>query len=828
MADEFDLSALKNAMGVSNKPTTSNVSTVISPEIQRKRDEDALSIQQAELKKAQLALTQTTDPKQKLRLEADIAGLTREISRNSASKGAPATAPIAPSVPAQQQDFDLSGVKSAMGLQAPTTATPPDQQQITGQTTSSEAPVQPAMPQRMFEPKTELEKQVMQGIESLPGSKELGAFGQAVTGTVSKSVSAIQQLVGKYFPGLSDDQRQTIVDNATQSAKQTEAALKPVEEQYPKSALAGEVTGFVVNPINKLVPTLGAAPTTLLGAGLKAGGQGAVANVLTTPITEQEKPFETQKIMQAVTGAIGGAGAGVAFLALGHQLGKGVDAIRRKFNNVVPDNEINQAASQIVLQAGIDSSKVSPQFFNSLVDQAKSALRTGDVKGFQQFAKNYAEANSLAVPVPMLRGQLTRDPMQYAVEQNLRGIQGVGEPIQAVLQKQNSALLQNLDEYGAKLAQPVVNSGSFLRNVLKQIDAGEAQKVRDAYAAFKNSTGKDLDIPLSGLAQDYAKVVKDFGRSTIPEGVRNNLESLGLMKGKQLKVTTIEDAEAIIKNINANYDKTKPVQMKALDELRRAVEDSIKGAGANLPGEAGALAKAARDAASKRFDTIADIPALKDTMKGIEPDKFIQKHILQGNVNEIDKLVKYLQNHSPETLTQLRADVMGVIKNRVTNNVSDANAKFSADGLKGFVAKDSASLSRLEKFLSPDQINGLQKLNRVAENVLVEPVASAVNRSNTASAAANLIQGTVKSGAINELLSNIASIKFPGVATGAKYLAEMNQGSRAQELINQAITPTAKAPSVPIRTMVKPGVAGAGALTGGVQQSNIQYEKENR
>jgi hypothetical protein len=229
-----------------------------------------------------------------------------------------------------------------------------------------------------------------------------------------------------------------------------------------------------------------------------------------------------------------------------------------------------------------------------------------------------------------------------------------------------------------------------------------------------------------------------------------------------------------------------------------------------LPGEAGALAKAARDAASKRFDTIADIPALKDTMKGIEPDKFIQKHILQGNVNEIDKLVKYLQNHSPETLTQLRADVLGVIKNRVTNNVSDANAKFSADGLKGFVAKDSASLSRLEKFLSTDQINGLKQLNRVAENVLVHPVSSAVNTSNTAQAAANLIQGTVKSGAINELLSNIASIKFPGVAPGAKFLAEMNQGSRAQELINQAITPTAKAPSVPIRTMVKPGVAGAG------------------
>jgi hypothetical protein len=137
-------------------------------------------------------------------------------------------------------------------------------------------------------------------------------------------------------------------------------------------------------------------------------------------------------------------------------------------------------------------------------------------------------------------------------------------------------------------------------------------------------------------------------------------------------------------------------------------------------------------------------------------------------------------------------------------------------------------LSKLKEFLSDNQINVLQQLNRVAENALIEPVSSAVNRSNTASAAANLVQGTVKSGAINELLTNVASIKFPGVATGARYLAEMNQGARAQELINKAINPTAKAPSVPIRTMLKPGITGAGAVTGMVRKSNIEQERANQ
>jgi hypothetical protein len=550
-----------------------------------------------------------------------------------------------------------------------------------------------------------------------------------------------------------------------------------------------------------------------------------VANVLTTPVTNEEQPFNTQKMNQALTGGVFGGSFGAGIHLFGNALGKSFDAVKQKFGGSIPTGELDNAATKIITESGIDVSKMPQSFFNSLKDQAKTALQTGDVKGFTQFAKNYSEANSLAVPVPMLRGQLTRDPMQYAVEQNLRGIQNVGEPIQAVLQKQNKALIQNLDEFGARSGQDVTTSGFTLRNALQNTDKAEAQKVREAYDAFKTSTGKDITVPLQGLAQDYARIVKDYGRSTLPEGVRNNLESLGLMKGKQLKLTTIEDAEALIKNINQNYDKMKPVQMNALDQLRRSVENSIREAGANLPGEAGAVAREARKAASERFKTIESIPALKDALNGKEPDKFVQKHILQGNVAEIDQMTKYLKANNPEALAQIQNDVMRLIKNRVTNNISDENAKFSQAQLKQFLTDESGQ--RLSKFLSPEQINGLRQLNRVAENALIEPVSAAVNKSNTASAAANLVQGTVKSGSVNELLSNIASIKFPGVAWGANALRDINQQARSAELIQQAVNPAARQVT-PIRTMVKPGVAGAGAGQGVIQQQNIQYEKERQ
>jgi hypothetical protein len=44
-----------------------------------------------------------------------------------------------------------------------------------------------------------------------------------------------------------------------------------------------------------------------------------------------------------------------------------------------------------------------------------------------------------------------------------------------------------------------------------------------AYDAFRNATGRELNVPLQGLAQDYARLVDDFG-DAIPSAVRNKFE----------------------------------------------------------------------------------------------------------------------------------------------------------------------------------------------------------------------------------------------------------------------------------------------------------------
>jgi hypothetical protein len=213
-------------------------------------------------------------------------------------------------------------------------------------------------------------------------------------------------------------------------------------------------------------------------------------------------------------------------------------------------------------------------------------------------------------------------------------------------------------------------------------------------------------------------------------------------------------------------------------------------------------------------------------MKGKEPDKFVQNHILNGNVDEIARMTKYLETNNPQALNQVRNDVMRLIKQRVLGNVSDANAKFSQAQLKEYLSDTMGQ--KLKRFLSPEQMAGLKQLNAVAENALVEPVSAAVNRSNTTSAAANLVQGTVKSGVVNDLLNNVAAIKFPGVAWGAKALQDVNQRSRASDLIQQAVNPAAAPATTPIRNLIeRPGLAGAAAADQAIRQRNLEYERQN-
>jgi hypothetical protein len=153
------------------------------------------------------------------------------------------------------------------------------------------------------------------------------------------------------------------------------------------------------------------------------------------------------------------------------------------------------------------------------------------------------------------------------------------------------------------------------------------------------------------LAQDYADVLHDFG-DKVPSGVRNNFESLGLMSGTQNKVFGVDDAERLLKVINANRS-ADPATNAALAKLGNSVKSAVLGAD-----DSGGVFAGPRQMAAQRFALHDNVPALADAAAGsIAPEDFGRKYLVNGDVDHVKGLVQLLQDKNPAALDVARGQV---------------------------------------------------------------------------------------------------------------------------------------------------------------------------
>jgi hypothetical protein len=253
-----------------------------------------LAIQQAELRKAQSDLAQATDPKQKLRLEADIAGLTREISRSLASKGAPMAAPVAPTAQAMAQPQAAPQGTSFADLwesTAPTTETA----KTTTQATSEKTDQQPST--------GELAERFFKGTE--PGS--------------------VRNLVGKFLKGGLETR--AAVPGFLASAADVVAGAP--------SAIAGLV-GYGAGRV------FGLSPEEATAASQK------VAAPLAAPVGRATGLAETQAYKQALPTQV--------MEYIGKNINEGAQSISQKFG--VPVQDVEAAINATLMATGAAAPKV--------------------------------------------------------------------------------------------------------------------------------------------------------------------------------------------------------------------------------------------------------------------------------------------------------------------------------------------------------------------------------------------------------------------------------------------------------------------------------------
>jgi hypothetical protein len=396
------------------------------------------------------------------------------------------------------------------------------------------------------------------GLAALPAM-----IGDALNTGVNYASHGVNALAGTHIPDLQmPSQVIQKGENAIGLPEPANAAERIVQDAaggmaaVPTGLGAAKLISGAASPVAQAVGrALQAAPgmQILGGAGAGAGSSGARELGLSTP----------WQYLGAILGGAAGVGAGSAATAgiravAPRAMGGGMPPVTPAAAASLADSGVDQVAKELGPQARLsyapEASMTGP------VDPSNPGAMMSPTK--QQVAAAIQQNPGLS-PAAALRnqdfqtlgiqptlGQITRDPTQYAQELNMRGVSGVGEPLANRFHQQNTQLQQAL--YGlAGNPADTFQAGSALKGSLKSIDDGMRQQVSDAYAAARASSGKSLDVPLTGLAQDYAQVLNDFG-DKVPSGVRNNFNQLGLMGGTQQKVFSIENAENLLKVINAN------------------------------------------------------------------------------------------------------------------------------------------------------------------------------------------------------------------------------------------------------------------------------------
>lgn len=498
------------------------------------------------------------------------------------------------------------------------------------------------------------------------------------------------------------------------------------------------LAGNVLSPVNAAVgrvlpiPKAGDTLSTLAMKGAASGAAGAATQPVMSDSYWMDKGTQV---------GVGAAAGGV----LTPVLSKAAEGVAKYVRSKLGSGAASKTPEALELEIktslardDIDIGQIPKSVMDKLTAEAKQAMSSGQELDAAALLR---KMDFEKVGVKPTLGQISRDPNQFTKEMNLRGVQGVGEPITNRLNEQASTIASRFRQSTAGAESPYV-AGRSLVERLQSKDAEMAGDVRSAYKAFKDSTGKELEVPLQGMAQDYAKTLRDFGEA-IPSAVRNQFEELGLLTGKQSKLLSIDDAENLIKTINKHYNPADKAQATALNELRGHVQNAILNVTDNGAGmEAATLANLARGSAKQRFSAIENTPALKAAINSAEPDDFVKKFVINGKVREIGAMADMV---GPEGKKTMQQQMLKYLENKAFG----ANAAGDGAGRQASFNSELNSIGKekLTALLGPQQTEDLFAIGRVMAYIQQQPAGSAVNNSNTGAMIASMlgkIGGTIK------------------------------------------------------------------------------------
>lgn len=555
--------------------------------------------------------------------------------------------------------------------------------------------------------------------------------------------------------------------------------------------------GNVVSPVTAIMGATGSLPAGLLGKAVAGAGMGGMGAISTPVVNTPPEQFGAEKAKQAVAGMAAGAVLAPAASKAADVIGSVADKAINAARNAMGRGE--QVSEQIVLNSirtelgrqNLSLDDVPNHILNQVRQQVQASMRTGRTVDPVALLR---QADFEAVGTKGTLGQITRDPVQYTREMNLRGVAGPGDPLMRRFNEQRTAFGDVLSNLGARGADDAYTAGQRLTNALDAFDAPRSATVDALYKSAKAADGRyaPMNTPqFSTLANDAL----DSGmlNSALPEKARTLLNDVSTGKiplNVNTSVMLRRRLEGTARDLQRSGDKEGALAVRQITGALDAT-DVLPGAGE----QAVSAFNTARKAAAQRFGVIDKNPALKAFLDGdANMDTFVPKYVLNGSTDDLKQLTQIL---NPQGKTVVRQQIAAELERKAFGSNVTADSAFAVERYNEALKK--MGREKLSQFFSAEEIDQLQALGRAAAWAGKRPAGSAVNESNTAAAAMNLFSSL-----------RGASIALPVVKQVRDSLV-VNRGLRAQP-------PSQPIPvlSPALRALV-PGVpVAAGAGVGGL------------
>lgn len=595
------------------------------------------------------------------------------------------------------------------------------------------------------------------GESALLGFSDLGAgIQQGINYAADGLSGAINKVAGTNLDTKSYDrvtkQRQEIIDFHNLTREEN-------EQGFDGWRMAGQVVATA--PLAAASRTYQGAKI-LSGVGAKVAGQNALVGAGISGASFA-KDSDT-RLAHTALGAVGGAVGGAAGEKIGQGVVKTAQAGKNLLSHISPSqanqllSQVNQKLNDALRQEGIVLADLPTEVVNGLRKDALSALRSGKaINPTAVIRRSVIERLGLKGT----QAQVSGDAKQWQQQAELAKINGAGDKLRDKFIDDNTQLTRLLDEASDNTGGASIDGYGAMDNALKSIQGQLGQNkdfVRTAYSSARNAQGNDVKLGGADFIRDAEKALSDnYASMSLPASVRAILKSVK----NDPDQFTLGKSEEIIKRLNQEYsaslkpDGTASSETFAIGLVRDALNGRQNTTIQNLAGQnnsAASLYQLGRQAHGFNANQIESMPLLQDAVKGVEPDKLFNKHILSGNVNELDKTIQLLKNVNPQAVNDIKQQVVQFISQKSVNK----NGQFSPAGMKS--ALDKIGNRRMLSMFSPKEASHLQNIAKASDYFITQPPHSYVNNSNTGSAVYNFFTNLLKLPGARVLLSSVKDV----------------------------------------------------------------------